>query len=121
MKKNGYTIVELLIVIGALGLVVLITLLTTSNALKDHSDEYYKTKINGIEKMAVLYGKKSETLQTEKNMVITVNDLVKEGSLNGDKDGKVSDPRNSKSNLNGVKIKISINDKGEVEATVIDE
>ena len=54
-------------------------------------------------------------------MVITVNDLVKEGYLHGDSDGKIADPRNSKSSLNGVKIKISINDQGKVEATVIEE
>lgn len=121
MKKNGYTIPELLIVIGVLGLVVIITLATTSYAFKDHSKEYYETKMNGIERMAVLYGENSETLKEEKNMVITVNDLVKEGYLHGDSDGKIADPRNSKSSLNGVKIKISINDQGKVEATVIEE
>ncbi len=121
MKKNGYTIVELLVVIGVLGLVVLITLATTSYAFKDHSQEYYETRMNGIKKMAVLYGEKSETLKEEKNMVITVNDLVKEGYLHGDKAGKIADPRNSKGSLNGIKIKISIDDEGKVEATVIDE
>lgn len=122
MKKNGYTITELLIVFAVLGLIVIITLTTTSYAFKDNSQEYYETKINGIEKVAVLYGENSETLKNEKNLVITINDLIREGYLHPDgEDGKITDPRNSKGSLNSLKIKLTINEKEEVEATVINE
>ena len=38
-----------------------------------------------------------------------------------DKEGNVTDPRNSKSNLNGLKIKLSYQDDGTIEAEVIEE
>ena len=122
MKKNGYTITELLVVFSVLGIIVIATLVTTSYAFKDNSEDYYETKIHGIEKVAVIYGQKSEALKNEKNLVITVNDLVKEGYVHADgEDGKVTDPRNSKGSLNSLKIKLTMNDKEEVEAQVIKE
>ena len=122
MKKNGYTITELLVVFAVLGIIVIATLVTTSYAFKDNSEDYYETKIHGIEKVAVIYGQKSEALKNEKNLVITVNDLVKEGYVHADgEDGKVTDPRNSKGSLNSLKIKLTMNDKEEVEAQVIKE
>jgi prepilin-type N-terminal cleavage/methylation domain-containing protein len=122
MKKNGYTITELLVVFAVLGIIVIATLVTTSYAFKDNSEDYYETKIHGIERVAVIYGQKSEALKNEKNLVITVNDLVKEGYVHADgEDGKVTDPRNSKGSLNSLKIKLTMNDKEEVEAQVIKE
>ena len=122
MKKNGYTITELLIVFAVLGIIVIATLAATSYAFKDNSEDLYKTKIHGIERVAVIYGKNSETLKTEKNLVITVNDLVRENYIHPDgSDGKVIDPRNSKGSLNSLKIKITMNDNEEIVATVIEE
>ncbi len=122
MKKNGYTIPELLIVFAVLGIIVIATLVSTSYAFKDNSEEYYETKIHGIEKVAVIYGQNSEALKEEKNLVITVNDLVKEGYVHPDgEDNKVTDPRNSKGSLNSLKIKLSMNDEEEVEAKVIED
>ena len=106
MKKNGYTITELLVVFAVLGIIVIATLVTTSYAFKDNSEDYYETKINGIEKIAVIYGENSETLKNDKNLVITINDLIREGYLHPDgEDGKITDPRNSKGSLNSLKIK----------------
>ena len=87
-----------------------------------NSEDYYETKIHGIEKVAVIQGQKSEALKNEKNLVISVNVLVKEGYVHADgEDGKVTDPRNSKGSLNSLKIKLTMNDKEEVEAQVIKE
>ena len=122
MKKNGYTIPELLIVFAILGVIVIATIATTSYAFRDNTEDYYETKIHGIEKVAVVYGNNSEALKTERNLVITVNDLVREGYIHPDgEDNKVVDPRNSKGSLNSLKIKLSINDKEEVEAKVIED
>ena len=122
MKKNGYTIPELLIVFAVLGVIVIATIASTSYAFKDNTEDYYETKIHGIEKVAVVYGKNSEALKNEKNLVITVNDLVRENYIHPDgEDNKVVDPRNSKGSLNSLKIKLSMNDDGEVEAKVIED
>ena len=122
MKKNGYTIPELLTVFAVLGLIVIITIATTSYAFKDNTQDLYETKIHGIEKVAVIYGQNSEALKNDKNLVITVNDLVREGYIHPDgEDNKVTDPRNSKGSLNSLKIKLSMNDSEKVEAKVIDD
>lgn len=122
MKKNGYTMVELLVVIIAMGVVTLATLSATSYAFKDHSGEFYDEKITGILHQAESYGKTLNTLKEDGNMVITVNDLVKSGYYVGDDEtGNVVDPRNSKANLNGLKIKLTYNEDGTVKATIISD
>lgn len=122
MEKNGYTTKELLVVIIVLGLFTIGILSSTSYAYKDRSEDYYKETVNLIEKQAVLYGKTLTSLKEEGNLVITLNDLVENGYyVADDKEGNVTDPRNSKSNLNGLKIKLSYQDDGTIEAEVIEE
>lgn len=122
MEKNGYTTKELLVVIIVLGLFTIGILSSTSYAYKDRSEDYYKETVNLIEKQAVLYGKTLASLKEEGNLVITLNDLVENGYyVADDKEGNVTDPRNSKSNLNGLKIKLSYQDDGTIEAEVIEE
>lgn len=122
MEKNGYTTKELLVVIIVLGLFTIGILSSTSYAYKDKSEDYYKETVNLIEKQAVLYGKTLTSLKEEGNLVITLNDLVENGYyVADDKEGNVTDPRNSKSNLNGLKIKLSYQDDGTIEAEVIEE
>lgn len=122
MKKNGYTTKELLVVIIVLGLFTIGILSSTSYAYKDRSEDYYKETVNLIEKQAVLYGKTLTSLKEEGNLVITLNDLVENGYyVADDKEGNVVDPRNSKSNLNGLKIKLSYQDDGTIEAEIIEE
>ena len=110
MNKNGYTTKELLVVIIVLGLFTIGILSSTSYAYKDRSEDYYKETVNLIEMQAVLYAKTLTSLKDEGNLVITLNDLVENGYyVADDNEGNVTDPRNSKSNLNGLKIKLSSN------------
>ena len=112
---------ELLIVIIVLGVFTITMLSTTSYAYKDSSDDYYQQVINVIEKQAVLYGNTLEILRKDGNFVITVEDLVSNGYyVADDVDGNVVDPRNSKHNLNGLKIKLTYQN-GRVKAQVIEE
>ena len=121
MNKNGYTTKQLLIVIIGLGVFTLGLFGATSNAYKDNSEEYYKEKVNVIEKQAVLYAKTLENLQEEGNTVITLDEMVEAGYYIADtKDGDVTDPRNSKGTLNKIKIKISY-ENGEYKAKVIED
>ncbi len=120
-EKNGYTTLQMLILIGILGIFTLGLIGTTSYAYKDKSDEYYEEKIHLIEKQAELYGKTSESLKNEGSLNITVNDLVKAGYfVADDSDDNVIDPRNSKANLNGLRIVLSYND-GKIKAEVLKE
>lgn len=122
MKKNGYTMIELLVVIVVLGVITAITLSTTSYAFKDHSEEYYEQKTNGILRQAESYGKTLDELKEDGYLVITLNDLIDAGYYTAD-DGKgnVVDPRNSKASLNGLKIKLIYKDDGEIKASLIED
>jgi competence protein ComGC len=122
MKKNGYTTKELLVVIIVLGVFTLGILGTTSNAYKDHSEEYYEQTINIIEKQAELYGESLTNLKEEGSLVITLSDLVSKGYFVADDSyGNVNDPRNSKNTLNGLKIKLTYEKDGVISAKVIEE
>ena len=120
MEHNRFT-KELLIVVIVMGLFTITMLSTTSYAYKDNSDDYYEQVVNVIEKQAVLYGDTLESLKSEGNYVITVEDLVSNGYyVADDSEGNVVDPRNSKHNLNGLKIKLTY-ENGNVKAKVIEE
>lgn len=119
MKKNGYTSLELLVVIIVLGIFTMGLIFSTSYAYKDESSENFSQIVHLIEKQAKLYGETLSNLKSENNMVITLNDLVTQGYyVADDNEGNVVDPRNSKNTLNGIKIKLTYKD-GKVEAKAI--
>ena len=122
MNNKGYTLTELLIVIIVLGVFTITLISTTSNAFKDRSSEHFDAKVMLIEKEAALYGATLSNLKEEGTLLITVKDLVDHGYFIPDtNDGDVIDPRNSKSTLNGLKIKLTYNDDGTIKAKVIEE
>ena len=120
MEHNRFT-KEFLIVVIVLGVFTITMLSTTSYAYKDNSEDYYLQVINVIERQAELYGDTLDTLKQDGNFVITVEDLVTNGYyVADDNEGNVVDPRNSKHNLNGLKVKLTYQ-KGKVKAKVIEE
>ena len=122
MKKNGYTITEMLVVIIVLGIFTIGLIGFTSYAYKDKSSDYYEEKVLLIEKQAAIYGATLNNLKEEGNLIITVKDLVDNGYYVADKEnGDVIDPRNSKATLNGLKIKLTYNEDGTIKADVIEE
>lgn len=121
MKKNGYTVLEMLLVIVVLGVFTTLILSVTSYAYQDNSVSYYNEVEHLVEKQAVLYAATLTNLEDEKTLVITLNDLVEAGYYIADDSlGNVIDPRNSKSTLNGIKIKLNYNG-GNIKASVIEE
>ena len=97
MKKNGYSAVELLIVIVLLGVITLGVVISTSNAFKDDAGEIYEETTYLILRQAELYGKNSSTLEQEGVQIITVRDLVESKYyVSVNQEGNVVDPRNSK-------------------------
>jgi len=122
MNKKGYTVIELIVVIAIFGLITAITLGATSYAFKDNTEEYYISKISDIESNARRYGSTLEELKTENSKVITVKELVDAGYLSPDNDkGDIIDPRNQKSTLNSLKIKITYEEGNGYKASIIDE
>lgn len=120
MERSGFT-KEFLVVVLVLGVFTIVMLSTTSYAYKDNSDDYYLQVVNVIEKQAALYGNSLDNLKSEGNFVITVEDLISNGYyMADDSEGNVTDPRNSKHNLNGLKIKLTY-ENGVVKAKVIEE
>ena len=121
MKKNGYTGIEILIVIIVLGVATLAVLTTTSNAFKDNSEELYSETKHLIEHQASLYGKSLSNLKDEGNVVITLDDMINAGYYVADSNGNVVDPRNSNATLNNLKIKLIYNEDETILAKVIDD
>lgn len=121
MKKNGYSIVELLIVIIVLGVATLGFIFATSNAFKDTSEETYEEVTYLILRQAEEYGKNSPSLAVDGSQIITVRDLIENDYfIPNSADGNVVDPRNSKATLNGLKIKL-VKEGEEVKASLIEE
>lgn len=124
MKKNGYTALEMLVVIVVLGVFTIGILSATSYAYQDRSIIYYEEIEHIIEKEAKLYGEREiiNSVKNEGNLVITLNDLVTAGYyVADDKEGNVIDPRNSKATLNGLKIKLTYEVDNTITAKVIEE
>ncbi len=121
MKRNGHTAIEFLIVIIVLGVFTAGIISFTSYAYQDRTQGYYEEITHLIEKQAKIYGETLNNLKEEENLIIIVDDLVKNGYYVADDDeGNVIDPRNSKATLNGLKIKLSYNN-GNIKASVINE
>ena len=120
-SEKGYSIPEMLIVIGILGVFTIVVLVSTSNSFKDNSSSLYEEKTTLIAHQAEVYGTTLNNLAQEGTMIITVSDIVKAGYyVADDSEGNVIDPRNSKANLNGLKVKLTYND-GDIKASVIDD
>lgn len=122
MKRNGYTALEMLVVIIVLGVFTIGILSTTSYAFKDKTESYYNEIVHLIERQAAIYGKTLNNLEEEGNLIITLNDLIEKGYyVADDSEGNVIDPRNSNATLNGLKIKMAYLENGNVTAEVIEE
>lgn len=121
MKKSGNTALEMLAVVVILGIFTIGILSATSYAYQDRSVDYFREIEHLAEKQATLYGSTLNNLKDEGNLVITLNDLIEAGYyIADDENGNVIDPRNSKANLNGLKIKLSYND-GKITASIIED
>ena len=114
MKKNGYTLMELIVLIVGLGLIALIGIKNASYAFTDNKDELYHESIVSILECAKQYGNDNlETLKEEKQLIITVNELIEKNYIGSDEDGNYIDVRDENETLNNTKIAIEYNEKTE--------
>lgn len=105
-KKNGYTIVELVVLIGIMGIATLIILPQLSKAFYDERDEFYQADIRLYLRQAEKYGEANkEEIKNEEYKVVSIGDLVNAGYIGANNDGIVVDARDA-SSMNEVKIKL---------------
>ena len=107
MKRNGYTLVELLILVVGLGIAAFFTIKNVSYALVDNTNELYNDSIYSILEAAKIYG---EALK-QSSMVVTVQDLIDNSYLGCEEDGSFKDVRTEGATLNDLKIAISYDEE----------
>ena len=83
MKKNGYTVVELAIVLGIFSICYFTATWVISSKLNVNYEEgMYSQKIACIENNAVLYAKANDKLfEKDKTIYVTVDDLAKANAV----------------------------------------
>ena len=108
-SKNGYTVIELVVLIAILGVVTLVFLTKTSYIFKKEQS----AKINDdavIENQAEKYAESiKEELKEENTKVILVQTLIDNNYLVADENGKYVSREDETKYLNDEKIEISYN------------
>ena len=88
MKQNGFTLIELVMVILVLGIIATITVPTVNSIIKDSKEKSYNSQIKMIEDTARTYmSKHSLELPSQSSgssACITVEKLKKDGLLSND-------------------------------------
>lgn len=110
MKKNGYTVIELVIVLGVFSVVYFTTAFIISKEFKgDYKEDMYNNKIAAIEKQAEIYAEGTKDIFKESETVyFTVEELAEKNVVISTKEGLVADPRDENENLNNLKVKVTL-------------
>lgn len=110
MKKNGYTIKELVIVLAVFTVVYFSGVILVSHSFNySPENDEYTAKLDLIKTQALLYAKDHIEEFDDNKLIIYANDLVKNNYLSADESGNVVDPREDTKNLNDLKIEITKN------------
>ena len=108
MKKNGFTIYDILIIIAILGVSALIIIPRVSNALEtsDNKEEAYKEILGNYLSIAEIYGNDNkEKVKENEGMIVSVDDLIKEGYLHTSLD-EIIDIRDNSTKMNNIKFSL---------------
>ena len=121
MKKNGYTIVELAIVLGVFGIAFFVATGSISNVFNfDYKSDLYSVTVDAIEKQAAIYGKLNPELFSEEDVIyVTIDELAKANVVVSYEDGKVIDPRDESRDLNNLRVKISKESEDSIVAKIL--
>lgn len=113
MKKNGYTAVELIVVIAVFGIFYFIAANKVSYAFNvDYEQALYDQTLSSIEDNATIYAENNlKIFDKEKDVYLTVGDLAEKGFALCSSEGVVSDPRDDDKSLNDLKVKITYEDE----------
>ena len=108
MKKNGFTVLDVVIIIAVLSVSALIVLPRVSNALEqyDNKDEVYNEILASYLKCAELYGNdKKEDIKNGNNTIVSIDDLIKEGYIHNYQE-EIIDIRDNTTKMNSIKFKL---------------
>ena len=118
-KRNGYTFIDILVVIIALGLFTLFTVPELSHAFENNKDTLYDESLELYLNQATKYGNTIKSEVKENNSyIVTIKDLVDKGYI-GSTNGDVTDIRDGSSMLNMKIHLIYDEEKDEVYAEVV--
>lgn len=107
MKKNGYTVIDMLIVVVVLAVSAVIILPKMSMAFKSDKNELYNSTMNLYLNQATLYGNKNkDEIKKSESEVVTINDLIDAGYIGAYADKNLIDIRDNKTVMNDIKIKL---------------
>lgn len=111
MKRNGFTLIEVLAVIIILGVVGLIVMPVVTNSLKESKDDLYEVQISNIREASKTWAADNiYTLPTEINgsVIVTLETLQSEGYIDeGIKNPKTDELFNNTETC----VKVSYNGK----------
>ena len=118
--NKGYGVVELVIVLAIFSVGYFVTANIVAKDLNvNYEETLYENKINTIETQAKMYAQNTESLfKYNASIYMTVEQLANLNAVQFDKEGKVTDPRNTGSDLNNLKVKITNRDN-KIEAKVL--
>lgn len=111
MKKNGFTLIEILAVIIILGVISLIAMPVVTNSLKESKDDLYDVQISNIRESAKTWAADNiNTLPTEANesVIVTLKTLQEDGYI----DEEIKNPKtNELFSTTGTCVKVSYTGK----------
>ncbi len=105
MKKNGFTLAELLGVITILSLILLIAIPTIDRMLKEGKTDLYTSQIKSIEAAAKMWGTDhvNELPDANETKIITLSRLWQDGYV----DENIKNPQTDKPFSGSLEIKIT--------------
>ena len=113
MKRNGFSIYDILILVVVLAATALFVIPNVSNALKtnDNKDEVYKEIMSNYLALAEKYGNDiKEDVKNGEGMIISVDDLIKKGYINTNQ-GDIIDIRDNITKMNNIKFSLLYNEE----------
>ncbi len=84
MKNRGFTLLELIVVIGLLSLIGTIVIINVRGSYDDTNQKFCNSFVDEIEDAACIYVVTHECKKS--NCVVRVSDLISEGLIKSDKD-----------------------------------
>lgn len=108
MKKDGFTLVELLAVIIVLAIIGLIAIPAVGSIINDSKEKVSKVQIKEIKESAKSWAAyNTNLLSKEETYYVSVETLINEGYISND---KVTDPNDHENNIEGC-VAISYSNK----------
>lgn len=96
MKKNGFTLIELVAVVILLVAIALLTYPAITGMIDSSKEQAYNDQISIIKEAAHRWGIKNVNKLSETEVtVVTINDLIIGGYIDKTENGILIDPRNN--------------------------